>query len=76
MAQIKPSEPLFLDLISTADLGADDYDGFVLDSSVPSKSGRGDAMAGNGGELLARPILLRFPIQKFLHDLDDGSYPF
>jgi hypothetical protein len=37
-ARIKPSEPLFLDLISTADLGADGYDGFVLDSSAPTKS--------------------------------------
>jgi hypothetical protein len=41
MARIKPSEPLFLDLISTADLGADGYDGFVLDSSAPVKSGVG-----------------------------------
>jgi hypothetical protein len=41
MAQIKPSELLFLDLISTADLRADDYDGFVLDSSSPAKSGAG-----------------------------------
>jgi hypothetical protein len=41
MARIKPSKPLFLDLISTADLGADGYDGFVLHSSTPSKSGAG-----------------------------------
>jgi hypothetical protein len=41
MARIKPSEPLFLDLISTIDLGADDYDGFTLDSSAPVKSGAG-----------------------------------
>jgi hypothetical protein len=40
-AQIKPSEPLFLDLISTADLLADGYDGFVLVSSGPVKSGVG-----------------------------------
>jgi hypothetical protein len=40
-AWIKPSAPLFLDLISTADQGADDYDGFVLDSSAPAKSGAG-----------------------------------
>jgi hypothetical protein len=39
--RIKPSEPLFLDLISTADLRADGYDGFVLDSSAPTKSGAG-----------------------------------
>jgi hypothetical protein len=41
MARIKPSEPLFLDLISTVDLRADDYDGFTLDSSAPVKSGAG-----------------------------------
>jgi hypothetical protein len=41
MARIKPSEPLFLDLISLADLGVDDYDDFVLDSSAPVKSGAG-----------------------------------
>jgi hypothetical protein len=40
-ARIKPSELLLLDLISTADLGADGYDGFVLDSSAPAKSGVG-----------------------------------
>jgi hypothetical protein len=40
-AWIKPSEPLFLDLISTADLRADGYDGLVLDSSVLVKSGAG-----------------------------------
>jgi hypothetical protein len=40
-AWIKPSAPLFLDLISTADQGADGYDGFVLDSSAPVKSGAG-----------------------------------
>jgi hypothetical protein len=33
-------------------------------------------MAGDGGELLARPVLVHFLIRKFLHDLDDGSYPF
>jgi hypothetical protein len=40
-ARIKPSEPLFLDLISTTDLRADGYDSFVLDSSAPAKSGAG-----------------------------------
>jgi hypothetical protein len=40
-AQIKPSELLFLDLISTADLRADGYNGFVLDSSAPTKLGAG-----------------------------------
>jgi hypothetical protein len=40
-ARIKLSEPLFLDLISTADIGVDGYDGFVLDSSSPAKSGAG-----------------------------------
>jgi hypothetical protein len=40
-ARIKPSESLFLDLISTAYLGADGYDGLVLDSSAPAKSGAG-----------------------------------
>jgi hypothetical protein len=39
--RIKPSKSLFLDLISTADLGADGYDGLVLDSSAPAKSGVG-----------------------------------
>jgi hypothetical protein len=38
-ARIKPSKPFFLDLISTTDLGADGYDGFMLDSSAPAKSG-------------------------------------
>jgi hypothetical protein len=41
MAGIKPSEPLFLDLISTADPRADGYDGFVLNSSAPAKLGAG-----------------------------------
>jgi hypothetical protein len=39
--RIKPSESLFLDLISTADLEADGYDGFVLDLLAPAKSGMG-----------------------------------
>jgi hypothetical protein len=33
-------------------------------------------MAGDGGELLARPMLLCFPNRRLLHDLDDGRYPF
>jgi hypothetical protein len=41
MAQIKPSELLFLDLISNVELGADGYDGFVHDSSAPGKPGAG-----------------------------------
>jgi hypothetical protein len=40
-AWIKQSEPLFLDLISTAHLGVDGYDGFVLDSSALVKLGTG-----------------------------------
>jgi hypothetical protein len=38
--------------------------------------GREDAMAGDGGELLALPTLLHFPNRRLLHDLDDGRYPF
>jgi hypothetical protein len=33
-------------------------------------------MASDGGELLARPMLIRFPNRRLLHDLDDGRYPF
>jgi hypothetical protein len=40
-ARIKLSEPLFLDLISTADIGANGYDGLVLDSLSPVKSEAG-----------------------------------
>jgi hypothetical protein len=40
-ARINPSESLFVDPISTVDLGVDSYDGFVLDSSTPTKSGAG-----------------------------------
>jgi hypothetical protein len=39
--RINPSEPLFHDLISTTDLRVDGYDGFMLDSSTPAKSGAG-----------------------------------
>jgi hypothetical protein len=38
--------------------------------------GWGDAMAGDGGELLPRATLLCFPNRRLLHDLDDGRYPF
>jgi hypothetical protein len=40
-ARIKPNILLFLDQISSADLRADGYDGFVLDSSALVKSGVG-----------------------------------